>query len=124
MGAIVSDEGSEPEEISRIAQTTAAVTKLKVIWNDKNIAISSMAMSMFLHARETWTITWTILQRTVQGGRRKGRGSDVKTTPKSGLAWNGISYYYHTTESQEPRGVEEAGCRIYSGAPTVNQTTG
>ena len=40
------------------------MTKLKVIWNDKNIAISSknrlmhsMAMSIFLYACETWTIT-------------------------------------------------------------------
>ena len=31
LGAIVSDEGSKPEVLSRIAQTTAAVTKLKVI---------------------------------------------------------------------------------------------
>ena len=31
---------------------------------------------------------------------------------------------HHTTESREPRGVEEAGCKIYSGAPTVSQTTG
>ena len=37
LGAIVSDERSKPEVLSRIAQTTAAVTKLKVIWNDKNI---------------------------------------------------------------------------------------
>ena len=37
LGAIVSDEGSKPEVLFRIAQTTAAVTKLKVIWNDKNI---------------------------------------------------------------------------------------
>ena len=64
LGAIVSDEGSKHEVLSRIAQTTAAVTKLKVIWNDKNIAISSkirlmrsLAMSIFLHACETWTIT-------------------------------------------------------------------
>ena len=28
----------------------------------------------------------------------------------------------HTTESREPRGVEEAGCKIYSGAPSVSQT--
>ena len=63
LGAIVSDEGSKPEVLSRIAQTTAAVTKLKVIWNDKNIAISSkirrkrsLAMSIFLYACETWTI--------------------------------------------------------------------
>ena len=52
--AIVSDEGSKPEVLSRIAQTIAAVTKLKVIWNDKNIAIRfkirlmrSLAMSVF-----------------------------------------------------------------------------
>ena len=30
LGAIVLDEGSEPEVLSRIAQTTAAMTKLKV----------------------------------------------------------------------------------------------
>ena len=60
LGVIVSDEGSKPEVLSRIAQTTAAVTKLKVIWNDKNIAISSkirlmrpLAMFIFLYACET-----------------------------------------------------------------------
>ena len=53
LGATVSDEGSEPEVLSRTAQTTAAVIKQKVIWNDKSIAISSkirmmrsLAMSM------------------------------------------------------------------------------
>ena len=70
LGAIVSDEGSKPEVLSRIAQTTAAVTKLKVIWNDKNIAISSkvrlrrsLAMSIFLYSCETWTITADIERR-------------------------------------------------------------
>ena len=72
LGAIVSDEGSKPEVLSRIAQTTAAVTKLKVIWNNKNIAISSkislirsLAMSIFLFAYETWTIT-ADLERRIQ----------------------------------------------------------
>ena len=58
------DEGSKPEVLSRIALTTAAVTRLKVIWNDKNITISSkirltrsLAMSIFLYACKTWTIT-------------------------------------------------------------------
>ena len=62
LGAIVSDEGSKPDVLSRIAQTTAAVTNLKIVWNDKNIAISSkirlmrsLAMSIFLYACETWT---------------------------------------------------------------------
>ena len=31
---------------------------------------------------------------------------------------------YTTTESRAPQGVEEAGSKIYSGTPTVNQTTG
>ena len=74
LGAVVSDEGSKPEALCRIAQTTAAVTKLKVIWNDKNITISSnirlmrrlkrsLAMSIFLYACETWTITVDIERR-------------------------------------------------------------
>ena len=64
LGAIVSDVGSKPEALSRIAQTTAVVTTLWVIWNDKNIAVSSkirlmrsLAMSILLYACETWTIT-------------------------------------------------------------------
>ena len=126
LGAIVSDEGSKPEVLSRIAQTTAAVTKLKVIWNDKNIAISSkirlirsLAMSIFLYACETWTITAdierriqalemrcfhkllgisyrdhitkTILQGTVQGGRRRGRQRkrwEDNIKEWTGLQWN------------------------------------
>ena len=70
LGAIVSDEGSKPEVLSRIAQTTAVVTKLKVTWNDKNIAISSkirlmrsLAISIFLYVCETWTITADIERR-------------------------------------------------------------
>ena len=70
LGAIVSDEGSKPEVLSRIAQTTAAVTKLKVILNDRNIAISSkirlmhsLVLSVFLYACETWTITADIERR-------------------------------------------------------------
>ncbi|GFO27471.1 hypothetical protein PoB_005397600 [Plakobranchus ocellatus] len=41
LGSIISDEGSKPEILSRSAQTTAALTKLKPIWNNKNIASSS-----------------------------------------------------------------------------------
>ena len=57
-------EGSKPEVLSRIEQAAAAVTKLKVIWNNKNITISSkvrlihsLAISIYLYACETWTIT-------------------------------------------------------------------
>ena len=33
--AVVSDDGSKPEVLSRIAQATTALTKLKPIWIDK-----------------------------------------------------------------------------------------
>ena len=36
LGAVVSDNGSKPEVLSRIAQATAAPTKLKPIWRDNN----------------------------------------------------------------------------------------
>ena len=43
LGAVVSDNGSKveskPEVLSRIAQATAALTKLKPIWRDNNISL-------------------------------------------------------------------------------------
>ena len=196
LGAIVSDEGSKPEVRSWIAQTTAAVTKLKVIWNDKNIAISSkirlmcsLAMSIFLYACETWTLCrhwkkdtgigdelfpqtpWYLVQRshnqwgsesqnwkrhravwrppdysektqtevvrarhtiiwtgqdypTGNSPRRKTKRQTEETMGRQHQRVDWPSMEHHTTESWEPRGVEEAGCKIYSGALTVSQTTG
>ena len=42
LGAIVSNEGSKPEILSRIAQTTATLSSLKIIWKEKkNISLAS-----------------------------------------------------------------------------------
>ena len=38
---VITDEGSKPEIVSRIAQTTAALTGLKPVWIDKSISLSS-----------------------------------------------------------------------------------
>ena len=38
--AIGSSEGSKPEILSRIAQTTASLSRLKIIWRDKDNNIS------------------------------------------------------------------------------------
>ena len=46
LGAIISNEGSKPEILSRIAQTTAALSRLKVIWRDKNISLASKVKLM------------------------------------------------------------------------------
>ena len=41
LGSIITDDGSKPEILFRIAQTTAALTRLKPIWIDKSISCSS-----------------------------------------------------------------------------------
>ena len=41
LGSVITDEGSKPEVLSRIAQTTAALTRLKQVWNDRSIFLSS-----------------------------------------------------------------------------------
>ena len=37
LGSVITDEGSKPEILSRIAQATAALTWLKPVWNDWSI---------------------------------------------------------------------------------------
>lgn len=70
LGAIVTDEGSGPEILGRIAQTTAALTRLEPRWKDKNINISSkirlirtLVISIFLYTCETWTLTTDLLRK-------------------------------------------------------------
>ena len=41
LGSAATDEGSKPEILSRIALTTAALTSLKPVWNDRSISLSS-----------------------------------------------------------------------------------
>ncbi|KAK2183658.1 hypothetical protein NP493_301g03013 [Ridgeia piscesae] len=60
LGAIIANEGSKPEIRARITQATAALAKLKTIWNDRNIALSSkirLMRSLVLYACESWTLT-------------------------------------------------------------------
>ena len=64
LGTIISNEGSKPEILSRIAQTTAA------LWRDKNISLASkvklmrtLILSIFLCASESWILTAEIERR-------------------------------------------------------------
>ena len=72
LGSVITDEGSKPEILSRIAQTTAALTRLKPVWNDRSISLNSkirlmhsLVKSIFLYACESWTLTEE-LQRRIQ----------------------------------------------------------
>ena len=60
-------QGSKPEILSRIAQTTAALFRLKIIWN---ISLASevklmrtLILSTFLYACESWTLTVELERR-------------------------------------------------------------
>ena len=70
LGAIISNERSKPEILSRIAQTTAALSRLKIIWRDRNISLASKVkltqafiLSAFLYACESWSLTAEIERR-------------------------------------------------------------
>ena len=41
LGSVITDECSKPEIFFRIAKTTAALTRLKPVWNDSSISLSS-----------------------------------------------------------------------------------
>ena len=41
LGLVITDESSKPEILSRIEQATAALAKLKPVWNDRSISLSS-----------------------------------------------------------------------------------
>ena len=69
---VITDDGYKSEILSRIAQATAALTRLKPVWIDKSISLSSkirlmrsLVTSIFLYACGSWTLT-AELQRRIQ----------------------------------------------------------
>ena len=49
LGSVITDEGSKPEILSRIAQATTALTRLKPVWIDKSISLSSKIPVSYTH---------------------------------------------------------------------------
>ena len=76
-GSLKTDEGSKPEILSSIAQTTAALTRMKPVWNDRSISFRSkirlmhfLATSIFPYACKSGTLT-AELQRRIQAMEMK-----------------------------------------------------
>ena len=70
LSSIVSDEGSKLEILSRIAQATTALTKVKPIWNDRSIFVAAkvrpncfLVTSIIPYACESWTFTAELQRR-------------------------------------------------------------
>ena len=113
LGSVISDEGSKPELLCRIAQATAALTRLKPVWIDKSISFSSkirlmlsLVTSIFLYACESWTLT-AELQRRIQAMEMR---CYHKILP--------ISYKYHVT-NEEIRAKIEQVIRPYEDLLTI-----
>ena len=71
LGAVVSDDGSKPEILSRIAQATVALTKLKPIWRDNNVSLGPkvklmrcLVISIVLYACESCLLTAELEKKT------------------------------------------------------------
>ena len=116
LGAIVTDEGSMPKIRSRIAQTIAAFTKLNIIWDDKNIDLSSkirllrfLVMSILLYSCETWTLTAEIERKIQTVGMRSFR------------RLLGISYKDHITNDEVRSRIQEAIGPYEELLPTVKR---
>ena len=64
LGSVITDESFKPEILSRIAQATAALTRLKPVFIYKSISLCSkirlmrsLVTSIFLCADKSWTLT-------------------------------------------------------------------
>ena len=71
LGSVITYESSKLEILSRIAQATAALTRLKLVWIDKSISLSSkirlmrsLVTSIFLYFCESLTLTGELQRRT------------------------------------------------------------
>ena len=88
-------------------------------YEDLLTSVKRRKLKWYGHVTRLSGLAKTLLQRTVQGGRRRRRQrkrweDDIKEW--AGLEWNIL---LRKTENRE-----EAGCKIYRGAPTVSQTMG
>ena len=86
-----------------LAQATGALANLKVIWKDKNIALStkirllrSLIMSIFLYTCETWTLT--------AGTERKIQTMEMRSFRRL----IGISYREHITNEEVRSRIRQA----------------
>ena len=114
------------EKLSRIAQTTAALTRLKPVWNDRSLSLSSkirlmhsLVTSIFLYACESWTLT-VELQRRIQameiGAAARYYASQTKTMLPTKKAVRGQNHLARHSESgKTTRQTEEEVGRQHQG---------
>ena len=96
LGSVMTEEGSKPEILSMIAQTTAAFTRLKPVWNDRSFSFSSkiqlmrsLVTSVFVYDCESWTLT-AELQRRIQAMEMRCYCKILRISYKSHVTNEGV----------------------------------
>ena len=94
LGSVISDEGSKPEIISRIA--LVSIDKAKPVWNDRSISLSSklrlmcsLVTSIFLSACESWILTEE-LQRIIKAMEIRCHRKVIRLSHKDHVTNEGI----------------------------------
>ena len=101
LGAIISNEGSRPEILSRIAQTTAALSRLKIIWNNKNISLASKVKLMRTFILSTFLYACKSLAAEIE---RRIQALEMKCYKRI----QNISYKVHVTNEEVRNRIQNA----------------
>ena len=103
LSSVLTNEGSKPEILSRIAQATAALRRLKLVQIDKAISLGSkirlmrsLVTSIFLYACESWTLQ-AELQRRIQAMEMRSYCKILH-----------ISYKHHVTKEEVCAKIQQA----------------
>ena len=103
LGSVITDEGSKCEVLTRIAQTTAALTRLKPVWNYRSLSLGSkirlmrsLVTSILLYASESWTLA-AEFQRRIQAMEMRCYGKILH-----------ISYNDHVTNEEVRAKIQQA----------------
>ena len=123
LGSVVTDEGSKPEILSKIVQATAALTRLKPIWSDESVSLSSktrlmrsLVTSFFLYACESWTLT-AELQRRIQAMEMRCYRKILHIPYKDHQGMDRPGVWQVPEGNGEQGKIEKTGCKIICGAP-------
>ena len=80
LGAVVSDDGSKPEILSRVARAVAAFSGLEPVWGDRRVPLASRVSADVLPCCFSCVCLWVVdlgggdvrVQARGRGGERAG----------------------------------------------------
>ena len=83
LAQLISDEGSKAEILSRIAQTTAALTRLKPVWKDRSTFLSSKTRLMYSTCNIHLPVCLWIMDPYSRAAKKNtSHGSEVQDTAR------------------------------------------